>query len=60
MLGVSLFVSCKNKIQCVCVEKKTRGALKNCVNILSFTDPLGMSKRLLEANLRYYPQQNFF
>ena len=22
MLGVSLFISCKNKIQCVCVEKK--------------------------------------
>ena len=24
MLGVSLFISCKNKIQCVCVEKKKR------------------------------------
>ena len=22
MLGVSLFISCKNKIQCVCVKKK--------------------------------------
>ena len=22
MLGVSLFISCKNKIQCVCVEKQ--------------------------------------
>ena len=24
MLGVSLFISCKNKIQCVCVEKKKK------------------------------------
>ena len=24
MFGVSLFISCKNKIQCVCVEKKTK------------------------------------
>ena len=24
MLGVSLFISCKNKIQCVCVKKKTK------------------------------------
>ena len=24
MLGVSLFISCKNKIQCVCVEKKQK------------------------------------
>ena len=26
MLGVSLFMSCKNKIQCVCVKKKTTKA----------------------------------
>ena len=24
MLGVSLFISCKNKIQCVCVKKKIK------------------------------------
>ena len=24
MLGVSLFISCKNKIQCVCVEEKKK------------------------------------
>ena len=24
MLGVSLFISCKNKIHCVCVEKKKK------------------------------------
>ena len=24
MLGVSLFISCKNKIQCVCLEKKKK------------------------------------
>ena len=24
MPGVSLFISCKNKIQCVCVKKKKR------------------------------------
>ena len=31
MLGVSLFISCKNKIQCVCVKKqnKTKQNKKN-------------------------------
>ena len=28
MLGVSLFISCKNKIQCVCVENKTKKKTK--------------------------------
>ena len=30
MLGVSLFISCKNKIQCVCVEKKKKELACQC------------------------------
>ena len=31
MLGVSLFISCKNKIQCVCVKKKKKKESYVCV-----------------------------
>ena len=33
MLGVSLFISCKNKIQCVCVKKKIKDKKKKKYNI---------------------------
>ena len=40
MLGVSLFISCKNKIQCVCVGKKKK-----------FINPMKNSNKPLSVNI---------
>ena len=36
MLGVSLFISCKNKIQCVCVEKNVNVIYSTNIYIYMF------------------------
>ena len=48
MLGVSLFISCKNKIQCVCVKIKRMGDIADLLNTQTKTKRVRKSEEIKE------------
>ena len=62
MLGVSLFISCKNKIQCVCVKKKKNNILHRLLLLLLPHEPgshTACHVSFVSFNMKCFPQSVF-